>query len=447
MREALKKLRRDAAAIFQAGLRAVAPEEAVRRHVHRDGDILIVADRRYDLTAFRKIIVIGAGKAACPMAKVLEEMLAERLTSGHVNVKYGHLAPLKKIQIQEAGHPVPDAAGLAGTQKILDLLATVEKDDLVIVVLSGGGSALLPMPSAGITLEEKQATTKLLLACGANINEMNAVRKHLSQVKGGQLTRAAYPATLISLILSDVIGDPLDVIASGPTVADTSTFQEVQLILEKYGIREQLPTSVQKHFTKGLTGEVPETPKPGDPIFNKTQNLIVASNRQAIEAAQVEAQERGYGTLILSTLIEGETREVARVHAAIAKEIRASGHPLPPPACVISGGETTVTLRGNGLGGRNQEFVLAAAIDMAGVPDVVILSAGTDGTDGPTDAAGAVGDGETVRRAMTLALQPQTFLKNNDSYRFFEKLGDLLITGPTNTNVMDLRLLLVGRRP
>jgi hydroxypyruvate reductase len=446
MTETLKKLRRDAAAIFQAGLRAVAPEEAMRRHVQRDGDVLKVAGRRYDLPAFRKIIVVGAGKAACPMAKVLEELLADRLTAGHVNVKYGHVMPLDKIQIQEAGHPVPDAAGLMGTQKILDLLAAVAKDDLVVVVLSGGGSALLPMPSAGITLEEKQATTKLLLACGANINEMNAIRKHLSQVKGGQLAAAAHPATLITLILSDVIGDPLDVIASGPTVADRSTFQEVQTILDKYGIADQLPAAVQKHFAKGLAGEAPETPKPGDAIFAKTQNLIVASNRQAIEAAQAEAQRLGYRTLILSTLIEGETRDVARVHAAIAKEIRASGNPLAPPACVISGGETTVTLRGAGLGGRNQEFVLAAAIDIADLPDTVILSAGTDGTDGPTDAAGAVCDGETIHRAAGLAMQPQAFLNNNDSYRFFEKLGDLLITGPTNTNVMDLRLLLVGQR-
>ncbi len=453
----LKKLRQDAIAIFQAGLRAVEPAAAVRRHVRREAESLVVGGRQYDLRAFHNLFVIGAGKAACPMAKVLEEMLADRLTGGHVNVKYGHLtpekatagtfrplAPLKKIQIQEAGHPVPDSAGLAGTQKILDLLATIEKDDLVIVVLSGGGSALLPMPSTNITLAEKQATTKLLLACGANINEMNAIRKHLSQVKGGQLARAAYPATLITLILSDVIGDPLDVIASAPTVADPSTFQEAQSILDKCGIRDQLPASVQQHLAKGVAGEAPETPKPGDTIFAKTQNLIVASNRQAIAAAQAEAKRLGYRTLILSTQIEGETREVARVHAAIAKEIRASGHPLPPPACVISGGETTVTVRGAGLGGRNQEFVLAAAIDIAGLSNVVILSAGTDGSDGPTDAAGAVGDGETVHRATQLALQPQTFLNNNDSYRFFSKLDDLLVTGPTNTNVMDLQLLLVG---
>ncbi len=447
MNATLKKLRDDAVAIFQAGLRAVEPAEAVRRYVRHESGSLFVAGRKYDLGAFRNIYVIGAGKAACPMAKILEEMLADRLSGGHVNVKYGHVTPLQKIQVQEAGHPVPDAAGLAGTQKILELLAAVEKDDLVIAVLSGGGSALLPMPSAGITLEEKQATTKLLLACGATINEMNAIRKHLSLVKGGQLARAAHPAKLITLILSDVIGDPLDVIASGPTVADTSTFQEVQSILDKYGIREQLPASVQKHLAKGLAGEAPETPKPGASIFAKTQNLIVASNRQAIEAAQAEAKNRGYQPLILSTLIEGETREVARVHAAIAKEIRASGHPLPAPACVISGGETTVTLRGNGLGGRNQEFVLAAAIDIAGVPETVILSGGTDGTDGPTDAAGAICDSETFRRAAESALQPQEFLNNNNSYRFFARLGDLLITGPTNTNVMDLRLVLVGRHP
>jgi hydroxypyruvate reductase len=439
----LKKLRDDAVAIFYAGLRAVEPEAAVRRYVHRDGNFLLVADCRYDLRTFKNIFVAGAGKAACPMAAALEEIFRDRLTSGQVNVKYGHLAALKKIHVQEAGHPIPDQAGLQGTKKILDLLQQADQDDLVVCVISGGGSALLPMPSAGVTLPDKQATTKLLLACGANINEMNAVRKHLSQAKGGQLARAAFPATLVTLILSDVIGDPLDVIASGPTVPDQSTFHDVHMILDKYGIREQLPDSVRKHIAKGLAGEAAETPKAGEPIFAKTQNLIVASNRQAIEAAKTEAEKLGYRALMLSTFIEGETREVARVHAAIAKEIRASGHPLPPPACVITGGETTVTLRGKGLGGRNQEFVLAAAMDMAELKDAVILSVGTDGTDGPTDAAGAIGDGETVKRAKTLNMNPQVFLANNDAYRFFEKLSDLVITGPTNTNVMDLRLMLL----
>jgi len=438
----LKKLREDAVAIFKAGLRAVEPAEAVHRYVRRDGNFLLVADRRYDLRAYKNIFVVGAGKAACPMAAALEKIFPDRLTSGHISAKYGHLSPLKKIQVQEAGHPIPDAAGLRGTQKILALLKQAEQNDLVVGVISGGGSALLPMPSAGITLEEKQAVTKLLLACGANINEMNAVRKHLSQVKGGQLARAAYPATLITLIVSDVVGDPLEVIASGPTVPDQSTFLDVQMILKKYGIREQLPDSVQRRLVKGLRGEVSETPKAGDAIFEKTQNLIIASNRQAIEAAKAEAEKLGYHTLILSTFIEGETREVARVHAAIAKEIRTTGHPLSPPACVISGGETTVTLRGDGLGGRNQEFVLAATMDIAELQNTAILSAGTDGTDGPTNAAGAIGDGETIKRAMALNLNPQIFLDNNDSFRFFEKLGDLLITGPTNTNVMDLRFIL-----
>jgi hydroxypyruvate reductase len=438
-----RRLRDDAIAIFQAGLQAVEPAAAIRRHVSREENFLIVAGRKYDLRHFKNIYVAGAGKAACPMAAVLEEILAERLTAGQVNVKYGHLTPLKKIQAQEAGHPVPDAAGLQGTQKILDLLKAADKNDLVIGVISGGGSALLPMPSPGLSLEDKQAATKLLLACGATINEINAVRKHISQVKGGQLARAAHPATLITLMLSDVIGDPLDVIASGPTVPDQSTFQDVQNVFEKYGIQDEIPRPVQQHIAKGLAGEAPETPKADDAVFSQTQNLIVASNWQAIEAARLAAEKRGYRPLILSTLIEGETRDIARMHAAIAKEIRLSNNPVAAPACVISGGETTVTIKGKGLGGRNQEFVLAAAIDLAGWENIVVLSAGTDGTDGPTDAAGAIGDGETLQRAQVANLNAAAFLAENDSYWFFEKLGGLLITGPTNTNVMDLRLMLI----
>ncbi|MCG3120826.1 MAG: D-glycerate 2-kinase [bacterium] len=444
MESAQQKLRDAAKAIFHAGLRAVEPAAAIRHHVQREENFLTVADRQYDLREFKNIFVVGAGKAGCPMAAVLEEILAERLTGGQVNVKYGHLSPLKKIHIQEAGHPVPDEAGMQGTEKILALLHRAGAHDLVIAVISGGGSALLPLPCAGVSLEDKQATTKLLLACGATINELNAVRKHISQVKGGQLARAAYPATLVTLILSDVIGDPLDVIASGPTVPDHSTFQTVQNIVEKYNLLTRLPLPVQKHLANGLAGAAPETPKADDPIFDQTQNLIVASNRQAIAAAQAEAEKRGYRTLILSSLIEGETKEVARVHAAIAKEICLSGNPLASPACVISGGETTVTLRGDGHGGRNQEFVLAAAIDIAGWPNLVILSAGTDGTDGPTDAAGALADGETIQRATRLNLNPHSFLAGNNSYHFFAPLGDLMITGPTNTNVMDLRIILAG---
>jgi hydroxypyruvate reductase len=302
----------------------------------------------------------------------------------------------------------------------------------------------MPYPAEPVTLEEKQQTTKLLLACGASIHEINAVRKHVSGIKGGQLARLAYPATVISLLLSDVIGDDLDVIGSGPTAPDSATFGLAKAFLEKYGILERVPATVRHRLERGIAGELPETPKPGDAALVRTQNLVVGSNQLAVDAAAAKARELGYRTLVLSTFIEGETRDVGRVHAAIAKEIRAYGRPLKAPACVISGGETTVTIRGDGLGGRNQELVLAAAMDLDGMDDVVILSGGTDGTDGPTDAAGAVADGRTTAKAREKGLDPVKFLASNDSYHFFEPLGGLLKTGPTKTNVMDVRIVLVG---
>jgi len=286
--------------------------------------------------------------------------------------------------------------------------------------------------------------TNLLLECGANINEINAIRKHISKLKGGGIARLAYPSTVVALILSDVVGDPLDVIASGPTVPDKSTFGDCMAILKKYELLEEVPESIQARIQRGIKGEIEETPKAGNPIFEKTHNVIIGSNIIAVKAAEGKARELGYGTIILSTFIEGETREVAKVHAAIAKEILKTNHPVSPPACIISGGETTVTIRGKGLGGRNQEFVLAAALDIQELEGVVILSGGTDGTDGPTDAAGAIADADTVRRALELGFDANAYLDDNDSYHFFGKLGDLLTTGPTNTNVMDLRLILVG---
>ena len=310
----------------------------------------------------------------------------------------------------------------------------------MVCLISGGGSALLPLPAEPITLAEKQETTKLLLACGANIHEINAVRKHISRIKGGQLARLAYPATVISLLLSDVIGDNLDVIGSGPTAPDASTFADAWAILEKYGIGGRVPAPVRERLERGMRGEIPETPKAGDPVFERTENRIVGSNRLAVDAAAKRARELGFRTLVLSTFIEGETRDVARMHGAIAKEMVRTGRPVKPPACIITGGETTVTLRGSGLGGRNQEFVLAAAMEIAGLPDTVVFSAGTDGTDGPTDAAGAIADGRTLERGPDAA----AFLANNDSYHYFERLGDLVVTGPTNTNVMDVRIVLVG---
>jgi hydroxypyruvate reductase len=294
-----------------------------------------------------------------------------------------------------------------------------------------------------VTLQDKQETTQLLLECGATIHEINAIRKHISQVKGGRMAGLAFPSTVVSLILSDVIGDDLDTIASGPAVPDRSSYADCLAIMEKYQLGERLPAAVREVVRLGLEGRLPETPKEDDPAFEKTQNAIIGNITRAVEAARQQAAELGYNTLVLSTMIEGETRDVARVHAAVAKEILKTGNPLPRPACVISGGETTVTIRGKGLGGRNQEFALAAAIEIEGLPNLLILSGGTDGTDGPTDAAGAFADGETVRLAAEKGIDARQSLGANDAYHFFEPLGDLLLTGPTFTNVMDLRLMLV----
>ncbi len=439
-----EKLRKDALVIFQAGVRAVDPVNAVKRHFKLQDSILSVGERTYDLASCNKVYVIGAGKASAAMAQPIEEIFAGRIKASAVNVKYGHDVPLKIIRVIEAGHPVPDEAGLKGTKKIIQLLRQTGEKDLVICLISGGGSALLPYPAKGLTLENKQKVTKYLLEVGATIHEINAVRKHISQVKGGQLARLVYPSTLISLILSDVIGDKLDSIASGPTVPDSSTFSDCLHILDKYNIRQKIPAAVLELLERGARGEIKETPKADDPVFKKTQNVIIGSNILAVKAAREKAEELKYHSLILSSFIEGETKEVAKVHAAIAKEILSTGSPLPRPACIISGGETTVTIRGQGLGGRNQEFVLAAAVEIDGLEDVVILSGGTDGTDGPTDAAGALADGKTVSRAKAQGLDAEYYLRENDSYHFFKLLGDLLITGPTYTNVMDLRLVIVS---
>ncbi|MBN1762542.1 MAG: glycerate kinase [Methanomicrobia archaeon] len=434
------KLRKDAREIFNASLKAVDPAVAVKKQVGLAGGILRVGDRRYDLDEYAHLYVAGCGKAAASMAHALEDLLQDRIDGGIVNVKYGYTTDLNFIKLNEAGHPIPDEAGVRGTREIVTLLHGLGENDLVLFVISGGGSALLPLPQEGISLEEKQEVTKLLLESGASIDEMNAIRKHISRVKGGQLARAAYPATVISLLLSDVVGDRMDVIASGPTVPDESTFEECREILERYNLK--LPEAVSTLLKRGLNGELEETPKAGDPIFEKTCNLIIGSNILALNAAAQKAQELGYHTLILSSAIEGETKEVAKVHAAIAKEIHATGNPIKKPACIISGGETTVTIKGTGLGGRNQEFVLSSAIEIAGMDGTVILSCGTDGTDGPTDAAGALVDGFTVQRAKKQGMQPIEYLRNNDAYYFFEKLDDLIKTGPTNTNVMDVRLVL-----
>jgi hydroxypyruvate reductase len=387
---------------------------------------------------------LGAGKAAAKMASAVEELLPDKISSGIVIVKYGHKLPLNLVEIVEAGHPLPDEAGVAGTTRIVELLRQATEEDLVILLLSGGGSALLPCPVDPITLEDKIRTSQTLLDCGATIHEINAVRKHISKIKGGRLARLAHPATLVSLILSDVVGDDLDAIASGPTVPDSSSFADCLLVVERYELKEKIPPRVRAFLEAGAGGEVEETPKAGEPIFQHVRNVIVGNNRMAVEAARVKAEGLGYNTLALSSFIEGEAKVVAAAHAAIAKEIITTGNPIRRPACVLSGGETTVTVRGAGLGGRNQEFSLAAAAAIDGADGVVILSGGTDGTDGPTDAAGGVVDGTTLQRGRDKGLDAADFLRRNDSHTFLSAVGDLLVTGPTFTNVMDLRLVLIA---
>jgi hydroxypyruvate reductase len=440
----LDRLRQDAMTIFRSALAAVDPEEAVRRHLRFENGVLAVEGRGYDLNACERILVAGAGKAVAPMAKALEDMLGDRITAGLLVVKDGHGLPLKKICIQEASHPVPDERGVAGTLGILKLLEGAGERDLVICLISGGGSALLIAPSEGIGLADKQATTKNLLACGATIHEINTIRKHLSRAKGGQLARAAHPATVLSLILSDVVGDDLDVIGSGPTVPDRSSFQDTLDIFKRYEIWNRIPDSVRRRVIQGAQGDLPETPKPGDPAFERCSQVLVGSCLRALTAAAHTAQRIGYPGLILSSKMEGEAREVAKAFSAIGKEILSSAQPVKPPACILIGGETTVTLQGDGRGGRNQEFVLAGAIALDGLDSIVLLAGGTDGTDGPTDAAGALADGLTLRRARSLGMDPHAFLKRSDSYHFFKPLGDLIVTGPTRTNVMDVYMLLIG---
>ena len=420
--------RKDALKIFRAALEASDPQHAVLRHLRFDGRILTAGRRKYVLSNFDRIFVIGAGKASAAMASAVERLLGHRVTGGLVIVPDGVGARTHRVRLHAARHPLPDERGVEGARQIAEVARQAGPRDLLIAVISGGASALLPAPRAPLTLEQKQSLTRALMNGGANIHELNAVRKHISLLKGGQLAALAHPAPVVALILSDVIGDDLDVIGSGPTVADRSTVADAQAVLAKYGVRSPA---------------LQETPKPGDARLGLVQNLIVGSNRLAIDAAAKHARGLGYRTLVLSTFIDGESREIAAMHAAIAKEILAANRPVRRPACILSGGETTVTVRGSGLGGRNLEFVLAAAIALDGQKSVTVLSAGTDGADGPTDAAGAIADGHAVVRAAALGLDARAYLKNNDSYHFFEPLHGLIKTGPTGTNVMDVRVLIV----
>jgi glycerate 2-kinase len=439
------RLRRDAIEIFRAALAAANAGNAVRKHLSVQSNSIKAGTVRLPLRNINRMFLVGAGKAAVQMAASVEEIVGTRLTRGMVVTKQGHATvPLNRVEIIEAGHPIPDQAGVRASGTIRALLRELNARDLVLVAISGGASALLSAPAEPITLHAKQKTTDLLLRAGATIHELNAVRKHISTLKGGQLASLAYPATVVSLILSDVIGDRPDVIGSGPTAPDPSTFADAIAVLAKFGLLNRIPSAVRERLEQGARGEIEETPKPGDPVFKHVHNVIIGSNRLALDAAAQEAKMRGFHPVILSSAIDGETREVARTHAQILREVALSGHPVRSPACILSGGETTVTIHGKGKGGRNQEFALAAAFEIDGFPNLVVLSAGTDGTDGPTDAAGAIATGDTIRRARQRGLDPMKHLSENDSYPFFDALGGLIKTGPTGTNVMDIHVLLSG---
>ena len=437
-------LRAHAGEIFFAGLSAVDPLAAVKNNVRRKRNRLDVGERSYDLRQFRRIFIIGCGKAAARMALGVEQLLGEKISGGIVVVKYGYGVRLNRLEVIEAGHPIPDDAGLNGARRIAALLQACGEGDLVFFLVSGGGSALLPYPANELSLAEKQTTTEALLKSGAPIFEINAVRKHLSRLKGGQLARLAAPATIISLVLSDVLGDSLEAIASGPTVPDSSTYNDCLDIIHRHQLGAVIPGSVLAHLERGTRGEIAETPKSFSAIFERVQNLIIGNNRMALSAAVRQAGELGYHTMIYTDSIHGESRMAAREFSMLVREIAISNKPISRPACVIAGGETTVTVRGQGLGGRNQEFALSAAIELEGIDAVVVLSGGTDGTDGPTEAAGGIVDGKTVSRALGAGLEPRKFLDRNDSYHLLHATGDLFVTGPTLTNVMDLQVALIS---
>jgi hydroxypyruvate reductase len=439
------RLRADALAIFRAALEAANANHAVRLHLQRNEGVLCAGQARFELSGIERIVLMAVGKAAPQMAEAVEHVIGGRLTRGLVVTKHGHAASYAgRCEVIESGHPVPDADGVRAGLASIGLLDELTAKDLLVMAVSGGASALLCAPVEGITLGAKQQTTDLLLRAGADIHELNCVRKHLSLLKGGNLVARAYPARVLSLLLSDVVGDPLDVIGSGLSAPDRSTFSQAIQILENRGVWPKVGSEIRKHLEKGARGEIAETPKPGAVIFENVSNVIVGSSRQALEAAADEAKRVGYRPLILSSRIQGEAREAARLHADILWEAITSGHPIQRPACMLSGGETTVTVRGQGKGGRNQEFALAAAVALEGAEGAVLLCAGTDGTDGPTDAAGALVDGDTVARAAERGMDVADYLARNDSYAFFDALGDLVKTGPTGTNVMDVNIMLAG---
>lgn len=437
----------DAEAIGRAAIEAVDPWRLVRESVVREGDVVRVKDREFDLTAYDNVFVVSFGKAASAMGESLAGILDERLTSGLAVVAGPVPRSETRLEHMEASHPVPDSLSVEAGRRVLELASGAGGRDLLFVCISGGGSSLLTLPAEGIALDKKRRLTDDLMRAGATIQELNVVRKHLSAIKGGRLARAAFPATVITLTISDVVGDDPGTIASGPTHWDASTFAEARAVLERYGLWDSASALVRARFEEGERGLVEETLKEGDPVFERVHAFMVGDNMTALRAAKREAEKRGYEPIFLSSSDTGEARRVAAGYAAFLAELACSAAQLPRPLCLLAGGELTVTVTGRGKGGRNTEFVLAALVELAkaGVEGLewLVLSLGTDGIDGPTDAAGAWADPRTVRTAAALGLDPAAYLDDNDSYFFFKQTGNLIVTGPTGTNVMDLRVFLL----
>lgn len=437
-------LRRAAAEMLARAIDAVDAYAATARALARSDAAVRVGGRDYPLRENARVVVVGAGKASAAMARAAEDVLGDRITAGLVTAARGSQGAPSRIAVREAGHPVPDAAGEAAAREMLGLVRGLGTDDLVLCLLSGGGSALLPLPRDGLSLQDMAETTTLLLRSGATIVEMNTVRRHLSAIAGGQLAQAAAPARVATLAISDVVGSPADAIASGPTVPDPSTYADALAVLDRYGITGRVPAAARRVLERGRDGAIPETPKPGDPAVREAAITIVADNLTAARAAADAARAAGFHTLLLSTYLEGEARHAGLVLAGIARQIAATGEPVPRPACVVCGGETTVTVTGSGRGGRNQELALAAAEALDGARGVLLVGFTTDGRDGPTDAAGAAVDGTTIARARRAGFDPARHLRENNAYPLLDATGDLIRTGPTGTNVADLALILCG---
>ncbi|MBS7623003.1 glycerate kinase [Candidatus Bathyarchaeota archaeon] len=430
---------------LEAALESSDPYRLILDHVRRSGSRLVVDSESLDLDDFKCVYVIGGGKAGGAMAEALETLLGDRITGGLVNVleNTGSRYRTTRVVLNEAGHPIPTEDGLEGARRMLEIAERASGEDLIICLISGGGSAMMTVPREGVDIEDKQSVTRLLLHAGADIGELNTVRKHLSTFKGGWLAKKAEPATVLSLILSDVIGSPLDTIASGPTAPDNTTYRDAVQVLHKFGLWDQVSSSVRETLEMGLRGHLPETPKPGETAFLKVKNIVIGDNRRACLAAKKNLVEQGFNAQFLTSYLKGEARQAGLLLASIACEIISSGNPVSKPAAVIVGGETTVTVTGRGIGGRNQEVALSAATAISRTDGVSFASIGTDGIDGPTDAAGAIVDGMTVARAQEINLDCWRFLKENDSYSFFSELKDLVITGATGSNVNDVAVLCV----